>query len=242
MEIPPIWQMQNTPGCANASPLPSLPRPFPLMRWFYLTAQQEQIPTSESKLVSLAQQGALRPQTLVWHEGQADWQSLGELKPELFTDHTAPRSAGLGTSLTAANPHRITQNLVERSGWILAAGLLLQIFGLLLVVATVLYSMNAYKEWHQVAASLEGAKPARPLSRIIAVATGQGISALALIWMGSLLITATARLRHGQSTGESERSEAGLLALGKFFVLLVIGLSIIAVIGGLIVFLPSLME
>lgn len=198
------------------------------MRWFFLTLQQEQIPTAESQLATLVQQGILRPQTLVWHQGQADWQSLGELKPELFTANQTLRSDRSAVT-TASAPLQVTAALVRQSAWILTAGICLQLFGLLVIIAGVLSALNAYKEWHQVAASLEGAKPTLSLPLIIVTHAVEALGAIGLFWLGSLLVGAAAKLRHGQATGERSLTEAGLKALGDFFTLLVISFVIAAI-------------
>lgn len=194
------------------------------MRWFFLSAQQEQIPTSDSQLASLVQQGILRPQTLVWHEGQADWQSLGELKPDLFTTNPLLRSSAVVGNTAAASPLKITENLVRNSGWILTCGILFQLLALLLLVTGGLSAVHSYKEWHQVAASLEGAKPNLSVVLIVLSVASQILAALSLRWMGSLLVGATGKLRHGQTTGEFAITEIGLRRLGKFFVILVVSL------------------
>ena len=205
------------------------------MRWFFLSAQQEQIPTSDSQLATLVQQGILRPQTLVWHEGQADWQSLGELKPDLFTTNPLLRSSAVVGNSAAASPLKITEGLVRNSGWILTCGILFQLLALLLLVTGGLSAVHSYKEWHQVAASLEGAKPSISIVQSVFSVACQILAAISLRWMGSHLIGATGKLRHGQSTGEFALTEIGLRRLGKFFVILVVSLLLALASWGIVV-------
>lgn len=194
------------------------------MRWFFLSAQQEQIPTSDSQLATLVQQGILRPQTLVWHEGQADWQSLGELKPDLFATNPLLRSSTVVGSAVPASPLKVTEGLVRSSGWILACGILFLLLALLLLVTGILSAMHSYKEWHQAASSLEGAKPSLSIVQSVFSVSIQILAAISLRWMGSQLIGATGKLRHGQTTGEFAITEIGLRRLGKFFAILVVSL------------------
>ena len=202
------------------------------MRWFFLSAQQEQIPTSDSQLTTLVQQGILRPQTLVWHEGQADWQSLGELKPDLFATNPLLRSSSVVGNAAPASPLKITEGLVRTSGWMLTCGILFQLLALLLLVTGILSAMHSYKEWHQVAASLEGVKPSLSIVQAIFSVASQIFAALCLVWMGTLLVGATGKLRHGQTTGEFAITEIGLRRLGKFFIILVLSL-LLAIAGWL---------
>ena len=202
------------------------------MRWFFLSAQQEQIPTSDSQLATLVQQGILRPQTLVWHEGQADWQSLGELKPDLFATNPLLRSSSVVGNAAPASPLKITEGLVRTSGWMLTCGILFQLLALLLLVTGLLSAMHGYKEWHQVAASLEGGKPSLSIVQAIFSVASQILAALCLVWMGTLLVGTTGKLRHGQTTGEFAITEIGLRRLGKFFIILVLSL-LLAITGWL---------
>jgi hypothetical protein len=57
------------------------------MRWFYLSEIQESIPTTDTQLPELAQQGILRPTTQMWRTGMAGWASASELHPALFASH-----------------------------------------------------------------------------------------------------------------------------------------------------------
>ena len=44
------------------------------MDWFYAQNGQQLGPVSESYLGQLARNGAITPDTLVWHAGMAQWQ------------------------------------------------------------------------------------------------------------------------------------------------------------------------
>jgi hypothetical protein len=51
------------------------------MNWYYAEAGQQVGPVTEEELLRLVGTGSIRADTLVWHEGLANWQAYGELKP-----------------------------------------------------------------------------------------------------------------------------------------------------------------
>ena len=51
------------------------------MQWYYAQNDQQKGPISETDLNSLVASGMINDQTLVWHEGQANWRTYGEIKP-----------------------------------------------------------------------------------------------------------------------------------------------------------------
>lgn len=51
------------------------------MNWFYESGGKQNGPISEAELDSLIRAGTVTPRTLVWREGMADWQPLGEARP-----------------------------------------------------------------------------------------------------------------------------------------------------------------
>jgi uncharacterized RDD family membrane protein YckC len=64
------------------------------MNWFYADGTQQKGPVSEVELTSLVQQGAIKPETLLWREGQPDWQPLGRVRPDLAATTGAPVIGG----------------------------------------------------------------------------------------------------------------------------------------------------
>ncbi|MBI3414167.1 MAG: RDD family protein [Verrucomicrobia bacterium] len=48
------------------------------MNWYYAQANQPVGPISEARLVELATAGVVKPETLVWREGMANWQPFRE--------------------------------------------------------------------------------------------------------------------------------------------------------------------
>lgn len=48
------------------------------MNWYYALNNEQLGPVDRTTLDRLAQEGTLTPQTLVWHEGMADWKLLAE--------------------------------------------------------------------------------------------------------------------------------------------------------------------
>src|SRR2546423_6221386 len=51
------------------------------MNWYYAEAGQQVGPIAEEELVRLAESGKIQEDTLVWHEGLANWQVYGYVKP-----------------------------------------------------------------------------------------------------------------------------------------------------------------
>jgi hypothetical protein len=60
------------------------------MEWFYADERDEQIAIDESDLPSLVANGVIGRETLVWHEGLADWVECARLRPDLFQSAPAP--------------------------------------------------------------------------------------------------------------------------------------------------------
>ena len=57
----------------------------------------------EAELAGLIASGAIRPQTLVWHEGLENWRAAGEMWPDLFRPGTSGNvSAAMDRSLAAS--------------------------------------------------------------------------------------------------------------------------------------------
>src|SRR5262249_8996017 len=51
------------------------------MDWDYAENDQRIGPISEDRLMQLANEGTVRPETLVWHSGMADWKTFREARP-----------------------------------------------------------------------------------------------------------------------------------------------------------------
>ena len=52
--------------------------------WFYVDSERQRHQVTEEQLQSLAASGAVRPDTLVWTEGQAQWSPASQILPALF--------------------------------------------------------------------------------------------------------------------------------------------------------------
>lgn len=51
------------------------------MEWYYAQDGQQMGPINESKFETLVRIGAINRDTLVWHDGMADWKKYGEISP-----------------------------------------------------------------------------------------------------------------------------------------------------------------
>ena len=52
--------------------------------WFYVDSERQRHQVTEEQLQSLAASGAVRPDTLVWTEGQPQWSPASQVLPALF--------------------------------------------------------------------------------------------------------------------------------------------------------------
>lgn len=69
------------------------------MNWFYAAGGQQQGPVDEAQLDALIASGQVKPDTLVWREGMANWQPLRDARP---TSGPSPASTPAPPVLTAA--------------------------------------------------------------------------------------------------------------------------------------------
>jgi uncharacterized RDD family membrane protein YckC len=89
-----------------------------LMNWYYAEGDQQKGPITEEELVSLAQSGRVRDDTLVWHEGMADWQPFQAVRGGLASEsgQAVPPAFG-GTEPAQDRPiHREAADFAELAG------------------------------------------------------------------------------------------------------------------------------
>lgn len=67
------------------------------MDWYYANERDEQIQLSEDELKTLAEGGAVSPDSLIWNESMSDWKPCREVKPEWFSpaEQSAPPAVSL---------------------------------------------------------------------------------------------------------------------------------------------------
>jgi hypothetical protein len=72
------------------------------MNWFYAVGAERKGPVPEAELDRLVAQGEVRPDTLVWREGMADWKPLAEARPVTSTGQPPkiPAAVPAGASVT----------------------------------------------------------------------------------------------------------------------------------------------
>lgn len=76
------------------------------MNWYYVENGQQAGPVDDAQLQELVRSGSVQPDTLVWHEGLANWQAYRELGPAGVTGVTAaapPSGPPLGAAPAAAS-------------------------------------------------------------------------------------------------------------------------------------------
>lgn len=69
--------------------------------WYYAEANRQVGPVSEAELDSLVAAGTIRPDTLVWHEGLANWAPYQTVKPNAPANLPPPTSVDPYTSAAA---------------------------------------------------------------------------------------------------------------------------------------------
>ena len=60
------------------------------MQWYYAINSQRQGPLAQAEFEQFVAQGTIRPDTLVWHEGMAQWQPYSEVAPAAGTPTASP--------------------------------------------------------------------------------------------------------------------------------------------------------
>ncbi len=68
------------------------------MNWFYAENGQQKGPVSDSDLASLAENGSVKVETLLWREGMPDWQPLGRVRPDLVVTTGTPMISGVAVA------------------------------------------------------------------------------------------------------------------------------------------------
>lgn len=74
--------------------------------WFYVDSENQRHQVTEEQLQSLADSGAIRPNTLVWTEGQAQWAPASQAVPMLFQNPAGAPPPPLPVSAPPAMPMR----------------------------------------------------------------------------------------------------------------------------------------
>lgn len=202
------------------------------MRWYFLSDKQEQIPTTEAQFSALAAQGVLRPNSMVWHDGMAEWKALGELKPELFAAELAGTERRIASRSTVSSIATLpAEQLTKRSSWLAASGIIFVLLGFTGLIKFAIDAWHLYNRWHTQQVSLEGnpsfAFPWSYAAWLVLMLLGSFL----LRKSGMLLTHAAIHLRNAGNNRDLDRLEQGLTHLGKFFVQLTLLISLVVVIG-----------
>lgn len=149
------------------------PDPTPKMNWFYALNGKQAGPVTEEELVNLYRSSTIFSDTLVWHDGMANWTALATAMPELFAstpDPQAPADATPGTPIVPLSPTPTPDPWISeeellakdypidiggcisggwgtffQNPWALLGGSLLAWF--LLMVATVIPFVGVFAQW-----------------------------------------------------------------------------------------------
>ena len=74
------------------------------MNWFYSDGGAQKGPIDDAAFRALVANGTIRPDTLVWHEGMADWQPLSAAEPGLVPQVVPPPPPGAAGAPAAGAP------------------------------------------------------------------------------------------------------------------------------------------
>ena len=90
---------------------------FPAMKsWHYHSASGSTATTSEENLPELVENGILTPQTLVWTQGMAGWETAGKVLPGLFAGPGLPPALPPGPPpLAGKRSHEIDYEIIGES-------------------------------------------------------------------------------------------------------------------------------
>jgi hypothetical protein len=208
-----------------------------VMLWYYVSDRQERLAVPEDQLPALAGSGVVRPTTLIWQKGMAEWASAGEVKPELFqvvaegpVGGDAVESSGLVGEL--ARTLRVYAGWVEVSGWL---------HGLTGVACVTVGTAMGYFAWLKPDRLVEWGKrmPAalRPLRDYPWAVTGAlAFMGLLLLFTAGQLIGGAARARRAEQLRSREELRIALRSVGSFFrsTVLTVLLGLLLLAGGLL--------
>lgn len=82
------------------------------MNWFYSEGGAQKGPIDDSSFRSLVANGTIRPETLVWREGMADWQPLSVAEPALAPQVVPPPPGAAPASGAPIPPGAVPNHLV----------------------------------------------------------------------------------------------------------------------------------
>jgi hypothetical protein len=84
------------------------------MNWYYVENGQQAGPVDDTRLQELVASGAIQPDTLVWHEGLANWQPYRALSAS-GTGSPEPGAAPASATVAASTAARVPPT--KRSVW-----------------------------------------------------------------------------------------------------------------------------
>jgi uncharacterized RDD family membrane protein YckC len=93
------------------------------MNWYYVTQGNQTGPCSDEELQKLRATGVITRDTLVWHDGLAEWKPLGEVKPESGTTPSALTGAGVAQAACCECGRSLPQSemIQFENKWVCAA-------------------------------------------------------------------------------------------------------------------------
>ena len=74
------------------------------MNWFYSEGGAQKGPVDDATFRTLVENGTIRHDSLVWHEGMADWQPLSAAEPGLAAQVVPPAQPGAAPAAGAPLP------------------------------------------------------------------------------------------------------------------------------------------
>ena len=203
------------------------------MHWYYLSERKERVPVTDSQLAPLAAGGIVRPTTLVWREGLANWAVAGELRPDLF----APTARSASQSLALADPATVTaaRALGHYAPWMGVFSAVMIVSGAVALALTAalgtgwLLNMSWFREMMRQVTP-DGDVPSVHAWSMLAIGT---LYAVSLLLPGSMLAVASRQVKLASLRGSSPVLEASLRNLGRFFQTWIIAALLITLLSGI---------
>lgn len=195
------------------------------MLWYYVSDRQERLAVPEDQMSALAGTGILRPTTLVWTRGMAEWVSAGELKPELFLNTAAVYRPGVPEA-DAGLVGDLARTLRTYAGWVEVSGWLHGLAAVSCVAAGTVVGYFAWRRPERLEAWTADLAPAfQALGRQPWWTVG-GLAALALVlfFMSGQLIGGASRARRAEHLRSREELRIALRSMGSFFRVTVVSL------------------
>jgi hypothetical protein len=203
-------------------------------QWFVHLDGQETGPVEQDLLAGWAKQGRVTPQTLVWKQGMGDWVPAETVLPDLFaTRHRQADGDSHGSRMQSASGNGqidsgLVQELTRGRGWALTVGIMLSILFAFNIIGAGILALIGLASMAQ---RVEGG------ANLLFSGLGNFVFSVLMLSLSIQVIRigqAHGSLRNMPSVGNAlvvAKRQSTFWMLSGIYLLLLIGLSVLAVIG-----------